>query len=114
MEVIEHVPSVPHFLSDLEELLKPGGVLFISTMSKTPLSYFKTILMAEYVLGVVPIGTHTFSKYINPQDLRAGCSQLGLSHLKTQGYCYDPLTNTMRKENLSLVNYISAFRKENI
>ncbi|KIJ65583.1 hypothetical protein HYDPIDRAFT_88113 [Hydnomerulius pinastri MD-312] len=69
MEVIEHVDNPAGFLSTCAELVKPGGHLFLSTIARTPLSYFLTILAAEYVLRKVAVGTHTYSKFINPSEL---------------------------------------------
>ncbi|KAF8845102.1 ubiquinone biosynthesis O-methyltransferase [Paxillus ammoniavirescens] len=69
MEVIEHVDNPAGFLSTCAELVKPGGHLFLSTIARTPLSYFLTILAAEYVLRKVTVGTHTYSKFINPSEL---------------------------------------------
>ncbi|KAF9240660.1 S-adenosyl-L-methionine-dependent methyltransferase [Melanogaster broomeanus] len=69
MEVIEHVDNPAGFLSSCAELVKPGGHLFLSTIARTPLSYFLTILAAEHVLRKVAVGTHTYSKFINPSEL---------------------------------------------
>ncbi|KAG1808719.1 S-adenosyl-L-methionine-dependent methyltransferase [Suillus subaureus] len=69
MEVIEHVDNPVAFLSACAQLVKPGGHLFLSTIARTPLSYFLTILAAEYVLRKVAVGTHTYSKFINPSEL---------------------------------------------
>ncbi|KAE9387511.1 ubiquinone biosynthesis O-methyltransferase [Gymnopus androsaceus JB14] len=69
MEVLEHVDNPVMFLKTCSELLKPAGHLFLSTISRTPLSYFLTIFMAEKVLRQVADGTHTYSKYINPSEL---------------------------------------------
>jgi len=69
MEVIEHVDNPAGFLQSCAELVKPGGHIFLSTISRTPLSYLLTILAAEYVLRLVTPGTHTHSKFINPSEL---------------------------------------------
>jgi len=69
MEVLEHVENPSAFLSTCAELLKPGGHLFLSTISRTPLAYALTILLAEDVLRQVSKGTHTYSKYIKPAEL---------------------------------------------
>jgi 2-polyprenyl-6-hydroxyphenyl methylase/3-demethylubiquinone-9 3-methyltransferase len=71
MEVIEHVAGPGDFLRSLAQLVRPGGHLFLSTIARTPLSYFLTILVAEDVLGLVSKGTHTHSQYINPTELDA-------------------------------------------
>ncbi|KAJ7577074.1 S-adenosyl-L-methionine-dependent methyltransferase [Mycena floridula] len=69
MEVLEHVDNPAQFLSTCAELLKPSGHLFLSTISRTPLSYFLTIFMAENVLRKVSSGTHTYSKFVKPSEL---------------------------------------------
>ncbi|KIL69239.1 hypothetical protein M378DRAFT_98583 [Amanita muscaria Koide BX008] len=69
MEVIEHVNDPAKFLETCAELVKPGGHLFLSTISRTPLSYLLTILLAEHVLRLVSSGTHTYSKYVKPSEL---------------------------------------------
>ncbi|KAJ6531793.1 S-adenosyl-L-methionine-dependent methyltransferase [Mycena capillaripes] len=71
MEVLEHVENPPAFLDTCSQLLKPGGHLFLSTISRTPLAYFLTIFMAEDVLRKVSRGTHTHSKFIRPEELTA-------------------------------------------
>jgi 2-polyprenyl-6-hydroxyphenyl methylase/3-demethylubiquinone-9 3-methyltransferase len=69
MEVVEHVDNPSAFLRSCAELVKPGGHLFLSTIARTPLSYFLTIVAAEKLLRLVEPGTHTYSKYINPDEL---------------------------------------------
>ncbi|KAI0709537.1 ubiquinone biosynthesis O-methyltransferase [Cerioporus squamosus] len=69
MEVIEHVDNPRTFLSNCAQLVKPGGHLFLSTIARTPLSYFLTIFAAEQALRLVTPGTHTWSKYINPEEM---------------------------------------------
>ncbi|KAN0065832.1 Hexaprenyldihydroxybenzoate methyltransferase, mitochondrial [Thecaphora frezii] len=69
MEVIEHVNGPAEFLRCLDGLVKPGGHLFLSTIARTPLSYFLTIFMAEHVLRLVTPGTHTHAQYINPEEI---------------------------------------------
>ncbi|KAH7890831.1 S-adenosyl-L-methionine-dependent methyltransferase [Phlebopus sp. FC_14] len=69
MEVIEHVDNPASFLATCAQLVKPGGHLFLSTIARTPLSYLLTILAAEYVLRKVAVGTHTYSKFVNPSEL---------------------------------------------
>jgi len=69
MEVLEHVNNPAQFLENCAELVKHGGHLFLSTIARTPLSYFLTILVAEHSLGLVSKGTHTYSKYVNPSEI---------------------------------------------
>ena len=69
LEVLEHVDNPAHFLSTCASLVKPGGHLFLSTIARTPLAYALTILFAEHLLRKVTVGTHTYSKYVNPDEL---------------------------------------------
>ncbi|TFK29638.1 ubiquinone biosynthesis O-methyltransferase [Coprinopsis marcescibilis] len=69
LEVLEHVDNPSHFLDTCCKLVKPGGHLFLSTIARTPLAYGLTILMAEHVLRKVSVGTHTYSKFVNPEEL---------------------------------------------
>ncbi|KAI0249715.1 S-adenosyl-L-methionine-dependent methyltransferase [Lactifluus subvellereus] len=69
MEVVEHVDNPAAFLRSCAELVKPGGHLFLSTIARTPLSYLLTIVAAEKVFRLVEPGTHTFSKFVNPEEL---------------------------------------------
>ncbi|KAH7909557.1 S-adenosyl-L-methionine-dependent methyltransferase, partial [Hygrophoropsis aurantiaca] len=69
MEVVEHVDNPAAFLASCAELVKPGGHLFLSTIARTPLAYLLTILAAEHILRKVSVGTHTYSKFINPAEL---------------------------------------------
>ncbi|WAQ82496.1 hypothetical protein PtA15_2A813 [Puccinia triticina] len=101
MEVIEHVENPAGFLTALAELTKPGGHIILSTISRTPLSKFLTITVAESnlpIVGIVPPGTHTYNKFIKPEELTEFFrGQLGWatsyerSDLETRGCTYDPL-----------------------
>ncbi|KAF9917210.1 Hexaprenyldihydroxybenzoate methyltransferase, mitochondrial [Linnemannia zychae] len=93
MEVIEHVDNPAGFLKVLGDLVKPEGDLILSTISRTPLSYFLTIFCAEHLMRMVPVGTHHWSKYINPDELEAGVEALSKCHvLNVQGIGFNPLS----------------------
>ncbi|KAG0342582.1 Hexaprenyldihydroxybenzoate methyltransferase, mitochondrial [Podila humilis] len=93
MEVIEHVENPAGFLKVLGQLVKPNGDLILSTMSRTPLAYFLTVLSAEHLLRMVPVGTHHWSKYITPKELEAGVRDLaGCEVLNVQGIGFNPLS----------------------
>ncbi|KAF9193157.1 Hexaprenyldihydroxybenzoate methyltransferase, mitochondrial [Haplosporangium sp. Z 767] len=93
MEVIEHVENPAGFLKVLGQLLKPDGDLILSTISRTPLSYFLTIFCAEHLMRMVPVGTHHWSKFINPEELRAGVQDLANCQvLNIQGIGFNPLS----------------------
>ncbi|GAA5993752.1 hypothetical protein JCM5350_008222 [Sporobolomyces pararoseus] len=94
MEVIEHVQDPRGFLECLIKLTKPGGHLLLSTISRTPLAKFLTITMAESVLGLVTPGTHTYSKYLKPQELRQFFQQdkgWTSTRMEQRGCLYNPL-----------------------
>ncbi|BGP16018.1 hypothetical protein JCM10213_005431 [Rhodosporidiobolus nylandii] len=118
MEVIEHVEDPRGFLDCLGELLKPGGVLLLSTISRTPLAKLLTITMAEDVLRLVSPGTHTYHKYIKPSELVAFFEEKGWRGAEVRGCPYDPLAGKWRLLEAGeaggvgqLVNYFAAVRK---
>ncbi|KAF9948866.1 Hexaprenyldihydroxybenzoate methyltransferase, mitochondrial [Mortierella alpina] len=93
MEVIEHVENPAGFLKVLGELVKPNGDLILSTISRTPMSYFLTILCAEHLMRMVPVGTHHWSKFITPDELQAGVQDLAKCQvLNIQGIGFNPLS----------------------
>ncbi|KAI1318838.1 hypothetical protein EDD11_005684 [Mortierella claussenii] len=93
MEVIEHVDNPAGFLKVLGQLLKPSGDLMLSTISRTPFSYFVTIFCAEHLLKMVPVGTHHWSKFITPGELQAGVQDLANCQvLNIQGIGFNPLS----------------------
>ncbi|KAF8946578.1 Hexaprenyldihydroxybenzoate methyltransferase, mitochondrial [Haplosporangium gracile] len=93
MEVIEHVENPAGFLKVLGQLVKPEGDLILSTISRTPLSYFLTIFAAEHVMRMVPVGTHHWSKFINPDELHKGVEELSKCEvLNIQGIGFNPLS----------------------
>ncbi|KAG0200110.1 Hexaprenyldihydroxybenzoate methyltransferase, mitochondrial [Mortierella sp. GBA30] len=93
LEVIEHVDNPAGFLKVLGQLVKPNGDLILSTVSRTPMSYFLTIFCAEHLLKMVPVGTHHWSKYIMPEELQAGVEDLAKCQvLNIQGIGFNPLS----------------------
>ncbi|KAJ2658091.1 hypothetical protein IWW48_004189 [Coemansia sp. RSA 1200] len=122
LEVIEHVADPVPFCRSLVELAKPGGVVVVSTMNRTPLSFVVDVVLPEYLLGSVPRGTHDHSRFVPPDELRQIFRSLGAEHLDTQGLILDPFSNTchLAPADFGLLrnagvqaNYISAFRKNN-
>ena len=110
-DVIEHVESVPLFLESLEKHLKSNGILIISTINKNPVSFALAKVMAEYILKLVPKNTHEYSKFVTPGTLKNELSQK-FTHLKTQGFSYNPLTKEFFFEPTALVNYFIVFQKK--
>ncbi|GAA5875554.1 hypothetical protein JCM1840_003259 [Sporobolomyces johnsonii] len=118
MEVIEHVEDPRGFLDCLSQLTKPGGFLLLSTISRTPLAQFLTITMAESILRLVTPGTHTYHKYIKPDELQAFFDDRGWWGMERRGCIYDPLAGRWRllgEGELGgageLVNYFAGVRK---
>ena len=116
MEILEHVSSVPSFLASCRDLVKPGGFIFLSTINKTPFSYFLTIFMAENVLGIVPKGTHDHAKYVTPEDLEAAIEATGdLQVVDVKGVGFDPIGRNWFTMGASapemMANYFLAVRR---
>ena len=111
MELIEHVPDPAALVTDLATLLKPGGRLFLSTLNRTPKAFGAAIVGAEYLLRLLPRGTHHYAQFLKPSELARQFRRAGLVLDEIRGMIYNPLT---RKANLSddaSVNYlVSAHR----
>jgi 2-polyprenyl-6-hydroxyphenyl methylase / 3-demethylubiquinone-9 3-methyltransferase len=106
MEVVEHVADVVAFLQAAARLLKPNGLLFVATLNRTPASYVKAIIGAEYVLRWLPVGTHDWKKFCKPHEVAAPLSAYGLTIRQIDGMLYNPLTATWRVGKDVSVNYI--------
>lgn len=92
MEMLEHVPDPASIVQACRDLVKPGGHVFFSTINRNPKSYLFAIIGAEYVLRLLPRGTHEFKKFIRPSELVAFTRQAGLSYDDIIGLHYNPLT----------------------
>lgn len=92
MEMLEHVPDPTSIVQACHDLVKPGGHVFFSTINRNPKSYLFAIIGAEYVLRLLPRGTHEFKKFIRPSELAAFVRQAGLSYDDIIGLHYNPLT----------------------
>jgi 2-polyprenyl-6-hydroxyphenyl methylase/3-demethylubiquinone-9 3-methyltransferase len=110
LEVIEHVADPASFLATLAGLLAPGGVLCLSTLSRTRRSYLEAKLAAEYILQLLPIGTHAWSRFITPAELAALLRGAGLLVTDISGMRYDLRTNHWQESRNTNVNYIMAAR----
>jgi ubiquinone biosynthesis O-methyltransferase len=91
LEVIEHVENKALFLSSLASLLRPGGLMFLSTMNRTPQSYAIAIVAAEYLTGMVPPGTHNWHKFPTPEELVKDLQPLQLETLDISGMVFTPV-----------------------
>jgi len=111
MELLEHVPSPASTISACASLAKPGGTVVFSTISRNPKSYLFAIVGAEYVLNLLPRGTHDWSRFIRPSELAHDARRAGLDVLQFCGMQYNPLTRGYRLSADTSVNYLAAFRK---
>lgn len=107
LEVIEHVANSKEFIQTLTKLIKPGGMLICSTINKTIKSYGLAIIMAEYVLGWVPRGTHDHAKFIKPSELKRMLSGSGRDIKELQGISFNILSRTWQLGNDIDVNYFA-------
>ena len=108
MEMMEHVPDPASIVRACAKLVKPDGMVFFSTINRNPKSYVHAIIGAEYVLGLVPRGTHDWQKFIRPAELARMCREAGLDIVSTKGLEYNPLTKIYRLSDKTDVNYMIA------
>ena len=111
MELIEHVPEPLALVEDCAKLLAPGGVLIISTLNRNLISYTLGILAAEYVLGLIPKGTHEYKKFLKPSELAKLARETGLETLDISGMYYNPFTRHASIGAPPVINYVASFRK---
>ncbi|MBY0270881.1 MAG: bifunctional 2-polyprenyl-6-hydroxyphenol methylase/3-demethylubiquinol 3-O-methyltransferase UbiG [Burkholderiales bacterium] len=110
MEMLEHVPDPASAVRACAALLKPGGHAFFATLNRNPKSYLYAIIGAEYVLNLLPRGTHDYSRFIKPSELSASCRSAGLEISGIIGMTYNPFSKTYALEADSSVNYILCAR----
>ena len=106
MEMLEHVPEPARTVEACAALVKPGGHVFFSTISRNLKSYLFAVVGAEYVLGLLPRGTHDYAKFIRPSELAAMCRKATLGVSGITGMTYNPLTKTYLLGADTDVNYI--------
>jgi len=106
LEVLEHVPDVPRTVKACAEMLKPGGHFFFATLNRTPLSYIKAIIGAEYVLGWLPKGTHQYSKFIRPSEMVHAIRLAGMEEKELRGMSYSVLSDRFDLSDDLSVNYL--------
>ena len=111
LEVLEHVPDPKSLVGTCVQLLKPGGLLFLSTINKNPRSWITAIIGAEYIFNLLPKGTHEFDKFIKPSVLAKYVRDARAELLETRGMFYNPLTHKANLNNDLGVNYLMYARK---
>lgn len=111
MEMLEHVPDPASIVRACADLAKPGGWVFFSTIHRNLKAFALAIVAAEYLLKILPQGTHEYSKLIAPSELARYCRQAGLELQHTRGLEYNPITQRYRLSDNTSVNYLFATRK---
>ena len=111
MEMLEHVPNPASVINACANLVKPGGLVFFSTLNKNIKSYLLAILAAEKILKIVPDGTHDHDKFIKPSQLISWAEESGLKCIDASGIHYNPVTENHKLTNDLDVNYILCCQK---
>lgn len=111
LEMLEHVPSPASIVQACAQLVKPGGWVFFSTLNRNVKSYAFAVLGAEYLLKMLPKGTHDYAKFIKPAELAGFARDAGLEIVDLTGMTYNPLTKIYALENDTSVNYLMACRR---
>jgi 2-polyprenyl-6-hydroxyphenyl methylase / 3-demethylubiquinone-9 3-methyltransferase len=111
MEMLEHVPEPASVVAACARLVRPGGWVFFSTLNRNPKSFLFGIVGAEYVLQLLPKGTHEYARFIRPSELARWCREAGMDLQTSRGMEYNPLTRRFRLSGDTSVNYLFACRR---
>lgn len=111
MEMLEHVPDPASTMAACARLAKPDGWVFFSTLNRNPKSYLFAIVGAEYILNLLPKGTHDWGKFIKPHELAAHARSAGLEPVELMGMTYNPISKAYKLERDTDVNYLMACRR---
>ena len=111
MEMLEHVPNPASTMAACARLAKPDGWVFFSTLNRNPKSYLFAIVGAEYILNLLPKGTHDWGKFIKPHELAAHARSAGLEPVELMGMTYNPISKAYKLERDTDVNYLMACRR---
>ena len=114
LEMLEHVPSPNEIIKSCSNLLKDDGNIFFSTINRNPRSYLFAVIGAEYILNLLPKGTHDYEKFIKPSELAKWIREAGLNSKETIGLSYNPITGNYWLGKDIKVNYMVHAKKENI
>lgn len=114
MEMLEHVPDPAAVVKACAALVKPGGYVFFSTINRNTKAFLFAIVGAEYVLNMLPRGTHEYSKLIKPSELARYCRATGLDFVQTKGLEYNPLTRHYWLSANTSVNYLVATQRPDL
>ena len=112
MELLEHVPEPASTIAACAKLVKPGGLVVFSTINRNPKAYLFAVIGGEYLLRLLPRGTHDYARFIKPSELVGFARRAGLEADDLVGMTYNPLTRTYRLEADTSINYIATFRRD--
>ena len=108
LEVVEHVPDVAAFLTECAKLVRPGGLMILSTINRTVKAYALAIVGAEYILRWLPVGTHQWERFVTPDELARHAAAAGLAISHREGLVYNPLTDAWSLSPDLDVNYMAS------
>ena len=111
MELLEHVPDPAALVAACAHLVRPGGVVIASTINRNPKAYLLAVIGAEYLLGLLPRGTHDYARFIRPSELDAWARDAGLATEALEGLTYNPLSRRYRLSRDVDVNYLARLRR---
>jgi len=111
LEVLEHVPDILSTVAACADMIKPGGHFFFATLNRTPTSYIKAIIGAEYVLNWLPKGTHDYNRFIRPSEMNNALREAGLEIKELRGMSYSILTDRFTLSDDLSVNYLGLAKK---
>lgn len=106
LEMLEHVPDPASAVKACAQMVKPGGQVFLSTINRNPKAYLFAVIGAEYILKLLPRGTHDYAKFLRPAELARYCREAGLTVCEVMGMSYNPLTRTYAFGTDTSVNYL--------
>ena len=112
MELLEHVPEPASTIAACATLVKPGGLVVFSTINRNPKAYLFAVIGGEYLLRLLPRGTHDYARFIKPSELVGFARRAGLEADDLVGMTYNPLTRTYHLEADTSINYIATFRRD--
>jgi 2-polyprenyl-6-hydroxyphenyl methylase/3-demethylubiquinone-9 3-methyltransferase len=110
-EVVEHVADLPLFMKRTAEMVKPGGLMFVTTINRTMKSFALAIVGAEYILRWLPVGTHNWDKFVMPEELRDAFATNAMTEIDRGGMIFNPLSGEWRRGFDTDVNYMIAAKK---
>jgi 2-polyprenyl-6-hydroxyphenyl methylase / 3-demethylubiquinone-9 3-methyltransferase len=112
LEMLEHVPDPASIVRACAQMAKPGGTVFFSTISRNPKAYLFAVIGAEYILNMLPRGTHDYARFLRPAELARLCREAGLSVTEIVGMSYNPLARTYSLGSDTSVNYLIRARRD--